>query len=52
MAKIVFIQSVSTMTNNTGPAGKSYEYSYVYDLPDATATDYIDNKKWAIPFAG
>ena len=50
MTKVVFIQSVSFASQGTF-YGRSYEYSYVYDLADATATDYI-NKGYAIPFVG
>ncbi|MDC7762668.1 hypothetical protein POL82_04290 [Priestia aryabhattai] len=49
--KVVFIQSVSVSIQGT-LGGQSYPYSYVFDLPDATANDYINNKKWAIPFDG
>ncbi|WHX92014.1 hypothetical protein [Peribacillus simplex] len=48
--KVVFIQSVSFNRVN-GKAGISYAPTYVYDLTDTVATDYI-NKKWAIPFVG
>ncbi|MBK0009887.1 hypothetical protein IAE23_25790 [Bacillus sp. S35] len=47
--KVVFIQSVTLATQGS-IFGQSYSYSYVYDLPDATANDYINNKKWAIAF--
>jgi hypothetical protein len=49
--KVVFITSVSEMTYNSGPAGKSYSVTYVYDLVDTVANDYIA-KKFAIPYAG
>ncbi|MDM5359687.1 hypothetical protein QUF78_17710 [Peribacillus sp. ACCC06369] len=49
--KVVFITSVSIMTYNQGPAGLSYAYSYVHDLADTVANDYIA-KGWAIPFVG
>lgn len=48
MTKVVMIQSVS---GNNGFTPYSYGASNVYDLPDTTATDYI-NKKWAIAYAG
>lgn len=49
--KVVFIQSVSVSSQGS-LFGQSYPYSYVFDLPDATANDYINNKKWAIAFDG
>ncbi|MFA1512846.1 hypothetical protein ACDN41_26810 [Priestia aryabhattai] len=52
MTKVVFIQSLTVQGSNGGAtSGPSYAYSYVYDLADATATDYI-NKGYAIPFDG
>jgi hypothetical protein len=49
--KVVFIQSVSFSNAGNGQSGLSYAPTYVYDLADTVATDYI-NKKWAIPFVG
>ncbi|MGG2061650.1 hypothetical protein [Priestia megaterium] len=47
--KVVFIQSVSESRDNL--KGTSYPYSYVYDLVDTVANDYIA-KGVAIPFVG
>lgn len=49
--KVIFIQSVSFRSDYGEPAGKSYAYSYVHDLPLETANDFIA-KGWAIPIEG
>lgn len=55
--KIVFIKSVAgsetykDINNRTAAHIFSFSYSFVHDLEDARATDYIA-KDYAIPFVG
>ncbi|AMM93843.1 hypothetical protein UP17_16290 [Peribacillus simplex] len=55
MTKVIFLTAVCIAEgtyNGTFMKGSSYSPTYVYDLPDAVATDFTVNKKWAIPYTG